>query len=169
MKSSTLLDRAVAGAEDLAGLLLLDGGAVVLRDVARELLLALLLDEGGHAGGHRVVRHVALAPAGEVEDDVVGVEVVAVVPLHALAELQRVDGGVVVDLPAFEQPRREGEVGGVAHQRLDEEPGLVGLLRPVEDARVVHPHHRLGDLDRAAGRAGVLGARGGRQARPSIP
>ena len=80
-----LLDRAVARAEDLAGLLLLDDGAVVLGHVADELLLALLLDDRRHARRHRVVRHVALAPAGQVEDHVVGGEVVAVGPLHALA------------------------------------------------------------------------------------
>ena len=155
-----LLDRAVAGAEELAGLLLLDDGAVVLGDVAHELLLALLLDQGAHAVAIELFGHVAFAPAGEVEDHVVGVEGVAVVPGRALAELQRVFGRVVVDFPAFEQPGHEGEVGGVAHQRLEEEAGLVAHLRPVEDARVVQAHHRLGDLDHAAGRA-VLRLRAG--------
>ena len=78
-----LLDRALAGAEDLAGLLLLDDGTVFLGHVAHELLFALLLDDRRHAGRHRVVGHVLLAPAGEVEHHVIGDEVVAVVPFDA--------------------------------------------------------------------------------------
>ena len=154
-----LLDRAVAGAEDLARLLLLDDGAVFLGDVAGELLLALLLEEGVHARRHGVVRHMRLAPAGQVEDDVVGVEGVAVRPGHALAEMKGVFRRVVIDFPALDQPGLEGEVGGVAYQRLAEEPGLVAFLRPVEDARIVHAHDRLGDLDDAAGVPSVPWAR----------
>ncbi len=71
----------------------------------------------------------------------------------------------VIDFPALDQPRLESEVGGIAHQGLAEQPRLVAFLRPVEDPRIVEPHHRLGDLDGAAGGADrVLGADRSREA-----
>ncbi len=146
-----LLDGAVDRPEQFADLLLLHDRAVLLGHVANEGLLALLLDDHLHAAGHRVAGHMRLAPAGDVEHHVVGVELVAIVPRRVRPQVQDVFGGVVVDLPALEQPGLEGEVGRVADQRLAEGPGLVAFLRPVEDPRVVHAHGLLGDPDRTAG------------------
>jgi hypothetical protein len=52
---------------------------------------------------------------------VVGGELVAVGPVGVLAQVEGILGRVVVDLPALQQPGLEGEVGGVADQRLEED------------------------------------------------
>ena len=83
-------------------------------------LLRRSVDQRAHAAGHRIAFGGFVAPAREVEDHVVGVEGVAIVPGHALAHMQRVFGGVVVDFPALEQVGLEGEFARVLDQRLEE-------------------------------------------------
>ena len=92
----------------------------------------------------------AFAPAHQIEQDVVGVEIVAVAPFHALTEIERVGRRVVIDVPAFEKPRLEGEIGGVADQRFEKGARKVAFLRPVESAWIVHAHDGLCDPDGAA-------------------
>jgi hypothetical protein len=91
-----------------------------------------------------------VAPAIEIEDDVVGVELVAVVPGRALAHVQRILGRVLVHVPLLEQHRLEGEFAGVLHQRLEELPGDVGHFRPVVGAGVLLVLDEHADLQHAA-------------------
>jgi hypothetical protein len=77
-----------------------------------------------------------VAPARDVEDHVVGIERVAIVPGHALAHVEDIFGRVLVDLPALEQIALEGEIAGVFDQRLEHLALDVGDLRPVGRARI---------------------------------
>ncbi len=113
-------------------------------------LVGLGIDETAHARGHRVAFDVLLAPAADVEDNVFRGEIVAVGPLDALAEVQRVLGRIVVDLPAFQQPGREGRIAFPAHEVF---AGLARDMRiPVERARIFQPGcpDRRGDAQRSA-------------------
>ena len=85
----------------------LDRVVVDLGDARRPRALPLVASiERAHAAGHRIACGGLVAPAVEVVDHVVGVEVVAVRPFHALADMQGVFGGVVADLPALDQMAR---------------------------------------------------------------
>jgi len=79
-----------------------------------------------------------VAPPLETVDNIVSVEVIAVRPFHALAYVQRVFGGVVIDVPAFDQMAFEGEVRGVADHVVVALAHDVGHFRPVPGARVLH-------------------------------
>src|SRR5690606_41950768 len=61
-------------------------------------------------------------------------EVVAVVPLHALTDTQRVFGGVVVDLPAFKQHAADRAVDFVLDQIVEPAAAEVRVLGPVPGA-----------------------------------
>ena len=80
----------------------LDGIVVDLGDRAVASLLGVGVDERAHARGHRIAFDALVAPAVDVEDDVVGVERVAVVPGHALAHVENVFGRVRVHVPGFQ-------------------------------------------------------------------
>src|SRR5690606_20482735 len=85
-------------------------------------------------------------------------EVVAVVPLHALTDTQRVFGGVVVDLPAFKQHAADRAVDFVFDQIVEPAAAEVRVLGPVPGARVLlgarfHLHP-----ERAAGNRRILRA-----------
>lgn len=58
----------------------------------------------------------SLAPAFEVEDHVIGRERIAVVPRHALAEVQYILGRIFVQLPTFEQMRLESKIPREANE-----------------------------------------------------
>ncbi len=139
--------------------------AVDPRDRALARLPGRRIDQRDEARGHGVAFRVFVAPAVQVEDDVVCVEVVAIVPLHALTDMQDVFGGVVVDVPAFKKHRLEGEVLGVFHKGLEHLPGNIAHLAPVEGARVLHVLDQHRDLEHAA-RLGLLGLRRNRSSEP---
>ena len=64
--------------------------------------------------------------------------------------MQRVLGGIVVHVPAFQKVGLKGEFAGIFDQRLKRLTLRVGDLRPVGRARILgilHPH---GDLEHAA-------------------
>src|SRR5499433_4355401 len=84
------------------------------RDGAGSRLFGRGIDQRSHAAGHRVALGRFIAPALDVVDDVVGVELVAVRPSHAWAHMQRVFGAVVTDVPALDQMALESKVSGVA-------------------------------------------------------
>ncbi len=128
----------------------LDRVVVDLGDRTLAQLARRLVDQRAEAAGHGIALGALVGPAGEVEDHVIGVERVAVVPGDALAQMQRVFGGVVVNVPALEQVGLEGVVLGVFHQRLERLALGVGDLGPVGGARVLGvlaPHR---DLQHAA-------------------
>ncbi len=128
-------------------------------------LLGLGIDQRTHAGGHRVALDGAVAPAHQVEHDVVRSEGVAVVPGHALTDMERVFGGVLVHVPLLEERGFEGEVAGVFHQRLEELAGHVRHLRPVVRARILLLLDEHRNADHAA-LLGLLRQRLGRRASP---
>ena len=80
-------------------------------------------------------------PAGEIEHHVVRVEVVAVAPLHALAQLEGPGLEVVGGFPAFRQVGPGDVIRTGDGQVLDDMAGLVGLLGPVEGGRIDHLLH----------------------------
>ena len=86
--------------------------------------------------------------AVEVRLDRGGVERFAVVEGHVVAQGEHVLGAVVLDLPLRRQPRREGAVGLLEHQRV--EHGALHHRRHVELARLrVHvPGRQVRALDR---------------------
>lgn len=126
------------------------GAAVLQDDGLRDLGLALRRDQPGDAACHRIAGDMALAPPREVEDHILRGEGVAVRPAHAAAQVQPIARGIGIDLPGVEQPRDHVEIGGIAHQRFAEEACGIGLLRPVEESRIVERHHRHADPQRAA-------------------
>src|SRR3546814_3554406 len=73
-----------------------------------------------------------VAPAGEVEHHVVGVEVVAVAPLDALAQIERPGLEVVGRFPALRQVGPRDVVRPGDRQVLDDVARLVRLLRSEE-------------------------------------
>ena len=115
----------------------LDRMVVHLGDRAVAGLLGRRVDQRRHARGHRIAFDGLVAPAVDIEDNVVGGEGVAVVPGHALAHVQNVFGRVGVDVPYFEQRRLEGEFAGVGDERIEELPGDIAHFRPVVGARVL--------------------------------
>ena len=119
----------------------LHGMAARHLDGAVERLVGVGVDQRRNPAGHRVALDILLAPAGDVAGHVLGGEIVAIVPLHALADVQRVFGGVVVDLPAFQQHAAERPVVVVFDQVFQVAAGLVGDLRPVGGAGVLQLAH----------------------------
>jgi hypothetical protein len=96
-----------------------------------------ILHQRGHAPGHRIALDRFVAPALDIVDDVVSREVVAVGPFNALADVQRVLGGVVVDFPAFQQHRPQRAIAADLDEVFDDAAGLVAKLGPVIGARVL--------------------------------
>ena len=141
-----------AGNDGDVGLLELQLDRVIVDPLDRALagLFGGGIDQRGHARRHRIALGALVAPAIEIEDDVVGVELVAVVPGRALAHVQRIFGRVLVHFPALEQHRLEGEFTRVLHQRLEELPGDVGHFRPVVGAGVLLVLDEHADLQHAA-------------------
>ncbi len=89
-------------------------------------------------------------PAGEVEDHIVRVEVVAIVPLDPLAQIKGPGGEVVGGLPAFGQIRPGYVVRSGIRQKLADMTGDVGFFDPVEGCGVAHFLDRDGAAQRAA-------------------
>jgi hypothetical protein len=104
---------------------------------------------------------IELPPAGDVEGDIPGGEIVAIRPFHPRTDLEHIFRGVRIDLPALQQNRLEGEVRLPAHQRLEKLHGDVAHLRNLETARVLELHHLHGDTHDAPlpGLDRVLGPR----------
>src|SRR3546814_16038184 len=75
-------------------------------------------------------------------DLVIGVEVVAVAPLHALAQVEGPGLKVVGHFPAFRQIRLGDVVRPGERQILDDVTRLVRFLRPVEVRRVFRSEER---------------------------
>jgi len=119
------------------------------RAVARGL--ARLVDQRAHPRSHRVALDIAVAPAGDVEGDIGGGEGIAVRPCDAGADVQGIFGGVVVDIPAFQQHAAEAAVGIVFDQVFQPAAGKVGDLRPVGNARILQPLGLHVEPERAAG------------------
>jgi hypothetical protein len=100
-------------------------------------------DIGGADGG--------VGPALDVPLDVLGDEVVAIVPFDAGAEVEGPGAQIVRGFPALGQ-HRPGDVVDPGHRHvLDDVAGLVRHLGPGEGGGVVHPLHHHGDPERAAG------------------
>ncbi|OIQ71885.1 hypothetical protein GALL_464970 [mine drainage metagenome] len=116
-----------------------------------------------HAARHRVALNVAIAPAGDVEHHVLGSEIVAVRPFHALADVEGELGRVVIGNPVVQQHAAEGAVGVVFNEVFQPTTGEVGNLRPVGHARIFQRAGRHVHAQRATGlRRGGIGHRGGR-------
>ena len=123
-------------------------------------LLRVGIDKRAHARRHRVRLDRLVAPAGDIVGHVLGGEIVAIGPFHAGADLQRVLGGVVIDLPAFQQHAADRPVIVVFGQVFQRATGLVGDLGPVGGAAVFQRAHAHLDTQRAA-RLHMRGGLGG--------
>jgi hypothetical protein len=121
-----------------------DANGVVIDPVqpAGAQRLGFRIDQAAHARGHRVALGSGVTPAGDVVDHVIGIQLVAVRPFHALAHVQGIGRGVVACLPALQQPALEAEIVVPAHQVLVALAGDIGHLGPVEGARVFPRLHR---------------------------
>ena len=141
-----------AGDDGHVGLveLQLDRLIVDLLERALTQLLGLRIDQCGHALGHRVALDGGIAPAADIVDHVVGAEGVAVVPCHALADMEGIFGRVVVHLPAFQQAALEGEVARELDQRLERLAHRVGNFGPVGQTRILVGLAEHRNLDHAA-------------------
>ena len=64
-------------------------------------------------------------------DYVIGVESVAIVPGNTLSDMEDIFGGIVIDLPAFQQDRFKREFVCVANQRLEPAARDVRKFHPV--------------------------------------
>ncbi len=136
-----------------------DGGVVDDRDRAFDRLVGVGVDDRGEAAGHRVRLDLLVAPALDVAGDVLGGEGIAVVPGHALADLEGVEGRVVVHLPAVQQHPAERAVVVVLDEVFERAAGDVGDLGPVGGAGVLEGL----DLHLAAERAARLHVRFGKR------
>jgi hypothetical protein len=81
---------------------------------------------------------VGVEPAGDVVDHIVGVELVAVRPLDALAQIEGPGLEVVRGLPTLRQIGPGDVVRSGLNHVLDDLAGDVGLLGPVEGRRIGH-------------------------------
>ena len=115
----------------------LDGRVVDLDDRAVASLLGRGIDQRRHARRHGIAFGALVAPAVQVVNDVVGVEDVAVVPGHALADVQDIFGRVRIDVPFLQQRGLEGELTRIGHQGIEELPGDIAHFRPIVGARVL--------------------------------
>ena len=88
------------------------------------------VNQGVHAPGHGIALNRFVAPAGDVVGHIFGGEVIAVMPFHALAHIQRVFGGVLVDLPTLQQFRLKRAFAGIAGHVLKHTASRVAHLRP---------------------------------------
>jgi len=111
---------------------------VDLGDGAIGGLVGLGIDKRAHAARHRIAFRRLVAPAVEVIDHVIGVEVIAVRPLHALAHVKRVFCGVVIDVPALNKLAGECGVAVIAHEVFIGLTRDIGHFRPVPGAGVLH-------------------------------
>ena len=84
-----------------------------------------------------------------------------------LRDMQRQRLGVVARLPAFEQPRLEGEVAVPAHQIFVAVAGDVGHFDAVEGARILEALDVHGDAQHAAALRLLGAGRRWRQGRPA--
>ncbi len=150
-----------------SGQVQLHGRAIDLDHSAFAHRLGRFIYEAREARGHCVALDVAVSPAGEVAHNVVSREGLAIVPGHALADLQGVLGGVGVGFPAFQQAAFEGAVVIVLHQVFQPAAIDVGNLRPVSQTRVLGALHFHRDADLAADLCFLRLSRGG-QADQSI-
>jgi len=82
-----------------------------------------------------------IEPAGNGKDDVVGVEVVAIVPLDPLTEIEGPRRQIVGRLPAFGQVGTGDVVWPGIGQKLAEMPGNIRLFHPVERGGISHLLH----------------------------
>ena len=130
-------------------------------------LAGRVVEQRAEAAGHRIAFGSLVAPAGEVEDHVVGGERVAIVPGRALAHMQHIFGGVVIDFPALEQGRLEGELR-VYLTSGSSLPRGIGDFRPVVGARVLLVLDRHGDPQHAA-LVGACASAGFGAASPIMP
>jgi hypothetical protein len=135
------------------------GVAVDHLDRAIGGLAGFLVDQRGDARGHRVALDRLVAPVGDDAGHVIGGEIVAVVPFHALADIQGVFGGIVVHVPAFDKHAAERAVVVVLDQVFQRARGQVGDLSPVVGARILEGAHLHLHADRAAALGCAMGRR----------
>ena len=88
------------------------------------------VNQGVHAPGHGVALNRFVAPAGDVVGHILGGKVIAVMPFHALAHIQRVLGGVFVDFPALQQLGLQSAMPGVTRHIFQHTASRVAHLRP---------------------------------------
>ena len=93
---------------------------------------------------------VRVDPALDVPDHVIGDELLAVVPEHALAQVEGPGLEIVGRFPALREHRAGDVVGAGDRQILGDMPGLVRHLRPGVGRRVVHLLDFHGDAEGAA-------------------
>jgi hypothetical protein len=118
-----------------------------------------VVDQGGHASGHRVALDILFAPALDHPRHIGRGEIIAIVPLHALAHVQRVLCRVFVRLPTFEQHAAEGPVGIVLDHIFQSARSDIRHLRPVICAGILvqpdlHLHSERAALLRVCRRPG---------------
>ena len=124
--------------------------AVHNRDRAFGGLVCGGINQRGKAASHRVALDVLFTPASDVACNVFGGEIVTVVPLDALADHQRVFGGVVIGFPCFQQHWLKRTVAVVLHEILQPTGCECGDLRPVIGARILERADFHFHADRAA-------------------
>ena len=136
------------------------GGHALGDDGLTLLVLLAGVGRGDHGTEQADVRRpgVGIEPAREVMHDVISVELVAVVPFHAFAQVEGPGFQIVRSGPLLAQERPRDVIWSRDHQVLAELPCDVGLFRPVESCRIGHLLCAHRDLQRAA----LLGCRGGR-------
>ena len=93
-----------------------DGVAVHNFDRACCGLTGCVVDENRKTASHRVAFNGFVTPAGDIARNVLGGEIVPVVPFYALAHVEGIFGGIIVDRPAFEQHRHKRAVAVVFNQ-----------------------------------------------------
>ncbi len=119
-------------------------------DRAINSFLGVCIDQRVHAAGHRVALDGLVAPASDHTGNIISGEVIAVVPLHALANLEDIGLGVLGDFPAFQQLALESGVVVVLHQIFQPAARDIGDLRPVIGARIFQAANFLLDANSAA-------------------
>ncbi len=129
-------------------------------DAAVDRLAGVGVDQGCKPTGHRVALGALVAPAGDVAGHVLGGEIITIVPLDPLADVQGVDGGVVVDFPAVQKHAAERAVVVVLDQVFQGAAGLVAHFGPVIGARVLQRAHAHLHAQGAAGLGVAAGLRG---------
>ncbi len=126
-------------------------------------LLGPTLGQRALEGGERVGGVLRIGQAVDGGDHVVGLHLVAVVELHALADLEGPDRAVLIGLPALGQDRLQPEIGAGDRQELaglqqHHQPAIVVDGDGIDGAR----RQRGSGADGAAGLGGAGGRRKGR-------
>ena len=98
--------------------------------------LGRLVHQTGEPGRHRVAFDIAIGPTAKVAHHIIGGERIAVVPGHALTQVQRVDGRIIIGGPAVQQTADKCAVRIVLDQIFQPAAIDVGDLWPIGKTRV---------------------------------